>query len=728
MSIIFDEQRQIFNISTSNTSYIIRIFQNRLLLHLHYGKRIDNLEGIPDVPLNGSLSMSAHAAGFDGRVAIDVLPQEYGFYGTGDYRTPSFLAEYEDGSRISDFVYDGYQIVKGKQLLNGLPSTYVEEESEADTLEIYLADRLKGIRLILRYCAYNILDAITRNVIVENNGTECVKLKSVMSVCVDFADMYYDLTRLQGAWLREKHIEKNPLAHGRQVIDSKRGASGHDLSPFMALSRKNCDEVQGEVYGFSLVYSGNFEGSADVSYSGGTRVNFGINSFDFGWMLNGGECFTAPEVVMVYSDEGFGKMSRTYHKLYRTRLCRGKYRDKKRPLLINNWGATHYDFNEDKLILFARRANEVGVEMLVLDDGWFGKRNTDNCSLGDWYADVTKLPNGLNGLAKRLKEEGMSFGLWIEPEMVSPDSDLYRTHPEWCVHVLGRERTLSRRQLVLDLTRNDVREFIKDFMRRLLSKGNISYIKWDMNRNITEAGSQLLDKANQQEFWHRYILGLYELLEELTLEFPDVLFEGCSGGGGRFDAGMLYYCPQVWTSDMCDAAERMKIQYGTSMVMPASTMSSHIAESPDHHNMRSMPLETRADISLSAQFGFEVDIATLSENEIEIVREKVKLYDEIWQTIQQGDMYRLASPFEENCCSFLYVSEDKSEAVLMFYTLMAVPNSQGRRVMLKGLKPDGVYVEQQSGKKYSTQILEDYGISFPEDRDFKSSIMVFKEI
>lgn len=728
MPIIYDEKRSIFNICTPNTSYIIKVFQNRLLIHLYYGKRIDDLSGLPDIPDIDSLSMSAHAAGYEGRVAIDVLPQEYGFYGTGDYRTPAFYAEYEDGSRISDFKYSNYRIFKGKKPLNGLPSTYVEDDSEADTLEIELLDSHRGTKLTLRYCAYNILDAITRNVVVDNMGEENIILNSVMSMCMDLADMDYDFTRLHGAWLRERYIEKNPLAHGVQSIDSKRGASGHELSPFMALSRHNSDEKQGEVYGFSLVYSGNFEGCAEVSYFGGTRVNMGINSFDFGWVLKSGEQFVAPETVTVYSDNGFGKMSRIYHKLYRTRLCRGKYRDIKRPLLINNWGATHYDFNEEKLISFAKKAREVNVEMLVLDDGWFGKRNTDNCSLGDWYADKTKLPNGLEGLSNRLKAEGIKFGLWIEPEMVSPDSDLYRKHPDWCIHVEGRERTLSRRQLVLDLTRADVREYIKKFMFRLLENGDISYIKWDMNRNITEAGSKLLDKLCQKEFWHRYILGLYELLEVLTSAFPDVLFEGCSGGGGRFDAGMLYYCPQVWTSDMCDAAERMKIQYGTSMVMPVSTMSSHIAESPDHHNMRLMPIETRADISLSAQFGFEIDINTLSDSEIEIIRKKVELYNEIWETVQHGDMYRLSSPFEGNCCAFLYVSDDKSEAVLMHYTLMSVPNSPVKRIALQGLKPGAVYREKYSGICYSSQVLEEYGINFSVNRDFKSTVMIFKEI
>ncbi|MBQ4160123.1 MAG: alpha-galactosidase, partial [Clostridia bacterium] len=525
---------------------------------------------------------------------------------------------------------------------------------------------------------------------------------------------------------KERHIVKTKLTTGNFGIDSKRGASGHIHNPFIALVGKDANEQQGEVYGFSLVYSGNHTAQVYVDDMEFSRVQLGINPFNFSWKLAPGEAFQAPEAVMVYSDAGLGKMSRTYHKLYRERLVRGKYRDIERPVLLNNWEATYFNFTEEKIIEIAKKAKSVGVELMVLDDGWFGVRNNDHSGLGDWFVNTNKLPNGIVGLAKKINDIGLKFGLWFEPEMVSPDSDLYRAHPDWCIHVPGRGRSLGRNQCILDLTRTEVRAYILSFMRKHLGEAAISYIKWDMNRSMSEPYSSSLPPEKQGEFSHRYMLGVYEILETLTTEFPDVLFEGCSGGGGRFDAGMLHYFPQYWTSDDSDAIERLYIQHGTSMVYPFSTMGAHVSAVPNHQVHRVTPIETRGDVALPGQYGFELDLNKLSDEEIETVKAQIVRYKKLGSILHRGDLYRLASPFENRHCAWGFESEDKDTIVLIQCSITGRPHSALYRITLP-MAQEGATYKTEDGTVYAGDYLKNHGIQFVDSKDFVTKVIVFEK-
>lgn len=723
MSIIYDNKEKVFYLHTPATSYVMGVIAEKYLLHLYYGKQIDKVPGVLEhLPVFGDFQWSPVDVS-EHHMCTNFLPMEYPCYGSADYRTPAFHAEYENGSAVTKLEYIDYTIFKGKKVLEGLPATYVEDDSEADTLEITLCDKLTGLEVVLSYTVFNTLDAITKSVRIKNNGKEKIVLKSVLSSTAYLFDKEYDFVHLEGAWASERNIQKKSLPNGTIQVDSKRVSSSHNHSPFVALARPYATETQGDVYGFSFVYSGNHIEQVETNEFDVARINVGMNPFGFHWVLHSGEIFQAPEVVLTYSDEGFGKMSRTYHKLYRTRLVRGKYRDLERPVLINNWEATYFSFNEEKILNIARKAKSVGVELMVLDDGWFGKRNSDNCSLGDWIVDRNKLPDGIESLANKITDMGMQFGLWFEPEMVSEDSDLYRAHPDWCIHTEGRERTPSRNQLVLDLTREEVRDYIVEAVSSVLMSAPISYVKWDYNRNVSEIGSKTLPPECQQELPHRYILGIYDVLERLTTAFPDVLFEGCSGGGGRFDAGMLYYYPQYWTSDNTDAIERLYIQHGTSMVMPASTMGSHISAVPNHQVGRTTPLTTRGYVAMAGQFGYELDLNTLSEEEIETVKEQIKEFKEIRETIHKGEMYRLKSPFEGRNTVWEYVHEDT--VVLMYFT-MHIRHGLGKcRVQLCGLEESSEYIEKTSGKNYSGSYLMNVGLCFDDTEEFGSKMLIY---
>ena len=725
MSIAFDSNERVFYLNTPQTSYVIGIYCEKYLLHLYYGKKVDKFpnvrEHLPvaeERPLFPVDIEETHAS-------TGMLPMEYPCYGSADFRTPAFHAEYENGSAVTKLEYSGYEIIKGKKKLAGLPATYVEDESEADTLEITLCDKLTGLEVILSYTVFNNVDAIAKSVKVKNKGTQKINIKSVLSSTTYLFDKDYNFVHLEGTCNRERSIQKRPLMNGIMMVDSKRVSSGHFHSPFVALQRPYATETQGDVYGFSLVYSGNHIEQTEVSAFDVTRINVGINPFGFNWLLEPSDEFQAPEVILTYSDEGFGKMSRTYHKLYRTRLVRGKYRDIERPVLINNWEATYFNFNEEKILNIAQKAKSVGVELMVLDDGWFGKRNDDNCSLGDWVVDRNKLPDGIESLAQKIAALGMKFGLWFEPEMISEDSDLYRLHPDWCIHTEGRPRTPSRNQFVLDLSRQDVRDYVVETVSKVLSSAPISYVKWDYNRNISEIGSAELPITRQQELPHRYILGVYDILERLTATFPEILFEGCAGGGGRYDAGMLYYFPQYWTSDNTDAIERLYIQHGTSMVMPASSMSAHISAVPNHQLGRITSLKIRGDVAMAGQFGYELDLNTLSSEEIESVKQQIIQYKEIREIIHKGEMYRLKSPFEGINTSWEYVYEDT--VVLMFFTMLTKCQLGKVCVKLSGLDEDAIYTEQKSKRKYSGRYLMNVGLYFDNDEEFHSEILIFKK-
>ncbi len=728
MPITFDKSIGCFHIQSKNSSYVIGTYYNKLLSHIYYGKRLENLHGICDTTYfwSGIYCKDRDITEnemFSSQGAI----LEYSTAGVTDKRKCAFGAVFEDGSMYFRPFYKSYKIYSGKPKLSGLPATYVEEEGEATTLEILLSDDERDLDLVLRYTVYENTDAITRNVDVINRSQKSVDIKSAMSMSIDFTDNDFDFVHLYGAWARERRIQKGSLLNAGCYIESTIGASGHYHSPFVALARKNADEKSGEVYGFSLVYSGNFYAGADVDPFNITRLTMGISPSNFSWKLEGGQTFVTPEVVMVYSAEGYGAMSRTYHKLYRTRLVRGKFRDAHRPVLINNWEGTYFDFNEQKIVDIASEAQKLGIELMVLDDGWFGKRNNDRCSLGDWYANIEKLPEGIPGLAKKVNDVGMKFGLWYEPEMVSPDSELYRAHPDWCIHVPGKPQSLGRHQLTLDLTRKDVCDYIKAFMTDMLSKADISYVKWDMNKNFAEIGSAQLPKEKWGEFEHRYMLNLYDILEDITTKFPDVLFEGCASGGGRYDAGMLYYYPQYWCSDDSDAIERLSIQYGTSMVMPASTMGAHVSAIPNHQCGRSEPLETRAYVAMCGTFGYELNMLEMSDEDKEQTKKHVELFKQVRDTIHNGDMYRLKSPFDSEKSAFQYVNDDKSESVLVYVTILGHPNNPPYRLKLEGLDNDAVYLETTTNKEYSGQVLMNVGMLIRDGFDYSSKMFVFKK-
>ena len=728
MAIYFDEKNKVFNLQTKNTSYIFAVIQDKYLFHMHYGKKVSAVCNVEEYARQFNMNYATEDSTSNGVIG-DYLPQEFSTFGSADYRKPTFHAQYENGGTVSKFSYKGYKIYGGKPALSGLPATYAESDSEATTLEIYLKDEYSGLEATLLYTVFEEIDAIARSIQYKNSGKAPVHLKSVLSMSVDFVDKDFDFVHLPGSWARERMIEKIPLGHAKIEMGSNRGTTSHIRNNFYALSRKNATEDAGDVYGFSLVYSGNFEAGVDVGGQSTARAYIGISSFDFDWTLNEGDTFQTPEAVMVYSDEGFGKMSRIYHKLYRTRLCRGKYRDEERPVLINNWEATYFDFNEEKILKIAEKAKSAGIDLMVLDDGWFGKRNSDNCSLGDWVEDKNKLPDGMGGLAKKVNDMGMKFGLWFEPEMISEDSDLYRAHPDWHIHVSGRPCSLGRRQMVLDLSRKDVCDYIISAVSAMLKKANISYVKWDMNRYISEFGSSKLPADRQGEFAHRYVLGLYHVLEELTKALPDVLIEGCSGGGGRFDPGMLYYSPQIWTSDDTDAIERMYIQHGTSLVYPSMSMGAHVSAVPNHQVRRVTPISLRGNVAMAGQFGYELDLNKLPEEEFEEVKHQVAFYKSIRETVHQGDMYRIRSPFDcgAQATSWEFISGDKKQAVLFYYTMHGKANPTIDFVKLKGLDDTAVYVDAESGKEYTGDFLKNIGIPFKNSHDYESKVIVFNK-
>ena len=728
MAIVYDASSKTFNLSTSKTSYVLKVLDSNHVAHVYWGKKIKakNLDYVLRSKNWGSfLTNTDNIDDF----MLEMTPQEYPGYGSTDLRTPAVELQFSDGTSATDFRYESHNIYAGKNKLNNLPATYVEDENEAMTLELTLVDSLKNVKLILSYSVFEEFDAITRSVKIINESNEDVNINRVLSANVDFRDSDYELLQLSGAWARERHIIRKEIRSGSQSIGSRRGSSSHAQNPFMALVRKDTTEQHGEVYGFSLIYSGNFLANVEVDMYENARAQIGINPFDFTWLLKSKEEFTAPEAVLVYSNEGLTGMSHIYNCLYGKRLCKGKYRDEVRPILINNWEATYFDFNETKIKEIAREATNLGMELFVLDDGWFGKRDDDNSSLGDWFVNEEKLKGGLNKLATEINEMGLQFGLWFEPEMVSPISELYKEHPDWCIHIPGRNRSEARRQLILDYSREDVCNYIIEKISEVLSSAPISYVKWDMNRNMSEIGSAKLPDNRQREVAHRYILGLYKVLEEITTRFPDVLFESCSGGGGRFDPGMLYYMPQTWTSDNTDAIERLKIQFGTSMVYPNASIGCHVSAVPNHQVDRITPIETRGVVAMSGNFGYELDITKLPESEKEIIKEQVKLYKEIRETIQFGKCYRLSSPFENNDIAWMFISKDCEEIIVSFVRTLAKPNSKFISLKLVGLDESSKYEILGENIIVGGDELMNIGLNVPELKgDYQAKMWRLKKV
>lgn len=718
MSILFEDA--VFHLRTAATSYAFQILGEGHLAHLHWGKRIEHATLKHLLQPAGRAFSPEPAPGLEG-FSLDIIPREFPAYGNGDFRAPAVQVQLANGSTITDLRYHSHRVIQGKPALPGLPATYVEDDSEAKTLEIELRDALTGLSAVLSYSVFEELNAITRSVRLQNGGGENLNILRVLSASVDFPDSDYTLLHLSGAWARERHVERARLRPGIQSVESRRGASSHQHNPFFALLAPGADEEHGEVFGFNLVYSGNFLAQVEVDQFSTARAAIGINPFDFSWLLEPGGTFQAPEAVLVFSANGLSGMSRTFHKLYRTRLCRGEWRDKPRPVLINNWEATYFDFDGDKIREIARAGRDLGIELLVLDDRWFGKRDDDRTSLGDWKVHSRKLPEGLDGLGRSIQAMGMEFGLWVEPEMISQDSDLYRAHPNWCLHVPGRPRNRTRHQLVLDFSREDVCDFMIKTLTDILASAPISYVKWDMNRHMTEIGSEGLSATRQRETAHRYILGLYHVMDQLTSAFPRVLFESCSGGGGRFDPGILHYMPQTWTSDNSDAICRLKIQYGTSLVYPVSAMGAHVSAVPNHQVGRVTPLGIRGHVAMSGNFGYEMDLGRLTEGEKRIAREQIETYKEIRSLVQTGDFHRLRSPFEGNETAWIIVNEDQSEAVFFYFRVLSEANILQRRVRLRGLHPKREYTLNGNEGSYLGDVLMNAGLLLPMlSGDFQS--------
>ena len=714
MAVWIDDAAKTFTLTGGKISYVMKVDEDARLLHLHWG---------PAVP-SGALRFCPEAwrpvASFD--LPLSVLPLELPTWGQGWYGEPALAVQSPAGDEITDLRVTGWETVPGKPALPGLPAVYTEADAEAETLRVFLRDALTGVEAEALYTVFSASGAIARSLKIVNRGNAPVEITRLLAASVPFWEGDFEALHLRGAWARERSIVRAPMGQGVYRIASQRGASGHEENPFLALCRKETTEFSGEVWGMSLVYSGSFQALGALDHSNHTRLSIGMNPDVFSWRLQPGESISSPEAVLVYSGEGLNGLSQIYHRLYRTRLARGIWRDRERPVLVNNWEGTYFDFDENRLLAIAEKAKELGIELFVLDDGWFGKRNNDNCSLGDWVENREKLPGGLRGLGEKLNAMGLRFGLWFEPEMVSPDSDLYRAHPDWCLHAQGRPRTEARQQLILDCSREDVQQYIIDSISRVLSSAPIGYVKWDMNRNMTEGYSPLLPADRQKETQHRYMLGLYRVLETITSAFPQILFESCSGGGGRFDPGMLYYMPQTWTSDDTDALERMKIQYGTSLVYPASAMGAHVSAVPNHQTGRITPLSLRCQVALGGNFGFELDLAKMTEDELTVARqavEQVKRYRGLTET---GTFWRLCSPFEGRHTAWAFVSEDQRESLLCVYQGLCVPNTPPLHLRMKGLNPELTYLLDE-GDRCSGAALMVQGVFLPLRGDFSGQVI-----
>ena len=719
MSIFYDENQKSFYLGAGKASYVLHVDEDGRLLNQHWGARV------PDGALSPDFSHYPTLASFDPRT--NALPWELPTRGSGWYGEPAVAATNAKGDDMVQLTYVSHAIYMGKNRLPGLPATFARREGDAETLEIELMDRLTGLRVTAVYGVFERTGAITRSLRLKNESGEDMQINGVLSASAPVHGSGYDVIHLKGAWARERHVMRQTQGEGEYRIFSQRGASGHEANPFLALCERSATEFSGEVWAVSLVYSGSFEALSYVNNTENSRLSIGLNPDVFTWKLEPGETFVSPEAAMVYSPDGLNGMSHAFHRLYSENLMRSKWFERDRPILINNWEATYFNFNEEKILQIARRAKELGVEMLVLDDGWFGKRNTDNCSLGDWVVNPEKLPGGLNGLSDRLHDLGLKFGLWFEPEMISPDSDLYRAHPDWCLHVDGRARVEMRNQLILDLSRKEVQDYIIESVSAVLESARIEYVKWDMNRNMTEPFSGAQTPERQKETQHRYMLGLYRVLEEITARFPEILFESCSGGGGRFDPGMLYYMPQTWTSDDSDAVERMFIQYGTSFVYPPCAMGAHVSAVPNHQTGRTTAMQTRGDVALGGNFGFELDLSQLSDADAETVRRLIEREKQVRTLVRTGEFTRLLSPFDHPYAAWQFRARDNSEALICAYRLMTRPATPHLLLRASGLDESAVYMDDD-GNTCSGAALTRYGLWLHLPGDFTSNVIHLRRI
>ncbi|WP_348664857.1 alpha-galactosidase [Dubosiella newyorkensis] len=706
MPIIYHSSSRTFHLYNARMSYILKVLKNGHIAQLYCGKKIHDREDFDALLELEPKPMSVCAYKEDPAFSLEHIKREFPSALSGDMRMPSIDVRQENGSRILNFVYQDHAIFSGKPALEGLPATYVEREEEASTLHIHLYDEVCHLKAILQYSIFEERNVLSRSVRLENEGEQTLVLERLASLNLDLPDSDYDFVDLKGAWARERHIQVQPLHPGIQSIYSIRGHSSNNFNPFLGLKRKNATEAAGEMLGFTLVYSGNFLAQVDVDVYDTARISIGMHPFTFSWPLLPSNHFQSPEALFVYSDQGMNGMSQTFHKLFRERLCRGPWKSKARPILMNNWEGTYFDFDEDKILKMAKEAKALGVELFVLDDGWFEGRNSDTSSLGDWWPDRTKLPEGIDGLGKKIESMGLRFGLWIEPEMVNEKSELYEKHPDWVLGAPERSMSQGRHQYVLDFSNLEVVDYIFGLLVKVLDEAPISYVKWDMNRSMSEVYSLASCSEEQGTIYHRYILGVYRLYSMLIERYPHILFESCASGGARFDPGMLYYAPQTWTSDDTDAAERIKIQYGTSVLYPLCSMGSHVSAIPNHQLNRNTPLQTRAEVAYFGTFGYELDPLKLDEEEKKAIKKQIEFMKKYRELIQFGTFYRLVSPFEKNECAWMVVSDDRNMAIVAYYRILQEVNSKYRRLYLQGLDPNKVYrIEGKDRLYYGDELM-----------------------
>ncbi|HFR3332380.1 TPA: alpha-galactosidase [Streptococcus suis] len=716
-------EKQIFHLKTREFSYIIQVLETGDLVHRYFGKKIEKFsDGNKITYLDRSFSPSPITG--DRTYSLDVLPLEYSSNGLGDFRTSALDVRNEFGVTL-DLKYKEYRLYKGKKELRGLPASFGNQE-EVESLEIDLYDQLTDVTVTLQYSVFEEASYLARSAAIQTGKYPC-KLEKVLSATLDFPHQDFIVHSLAGRYAYEKEWTQTPLTKGQYSIGSIRGASSHSRTPFLALASPDASEDKGDVYAAHLVYSGNFTAFVETTAMETSRLGLGLESHYFSWQLDKDDRFQTPEVLLSYTDKGFTGMTQNSHHFITKHLIRSSFVNKPRPILINNWEATYFEFTEEKILQLAQVASRAGIELFVLDDGWFGKRNNDESSLGDWKVNLDKLPNGLNGLAERINELGMKFGLWFEPEMISIDSDLYREHPDWAIHTEGRLPIYSREQLVLDLTKQEVCDYIIDSVSSILESANISYVKWDMNRNITSIPEGLAND-HRFEFHHRYMLGLYSVLDHLTKRFPDILFESCAGGGGRNDLGIMYYMPQAWASDDTDAIERLSIQEGTSLIYPPSSIGAHVSAVPNHQVGRITPLATRGNVAMmGGAFGYELDLTKLSEKELDEISQQIETYHSIRETIQFGQLYRLKKT--TNTWAANYVSQDKNQAVFTFIKILAKPEAPLLHVRLKGLDPDALYECPQLGETFYGDELMNIGLTMPHvQKDYFSVQYIFNKI
>lgn len=726
MRISIDEQQKIFHLQTTTSSYIMQIEEGNVLTHVYYGKKISEY--------NGSLNYARIDRSFSPNLpnsqtrefSLDTVLQEYGGVNTGDFRSGAIDLQFANGARASDFRYVEYRIQKGKPVLAGMPQSHIDSPEDAQTLILVLRD-VSGVKLELFYTIFRDSSLIARSVRVINQSEQLVTVQKAMSAQIDFPMESLELMHFEGSWGRERMVVREPIHRGIKIVDSKRGTSSHQENSSILLVKPNTDEFTGEVYGLSLIYSGNHEFLIEKDQYQQTRVMAGINAHLFAWPLSVGESFQTPELLMNYSNQGMNQQSQDFHRFIQKHLVRS-FATTDRPILLNNWEATYFDFDEEKLLNLADQAKKLGIELFVLDDGWYGKRNSDTTSLGDWYVDQKKLPNGLASLSKKIHQRGLKFGLWIEPEMISPISELFTEHPDWALQIPGRLQSPSRGQFVLDFSRDEVRKEIFARLATVIDPLELDYVKWDMNRNLTEVFSLAHDATEQGTIFHRYVLGMYAFAEELTNRYPNILFEGCSGGGGRFDLGMLYYMPQIWASDNTDAAARIRIQHGTSYFYPPATIAAHVSDIPNHQTGRMISMQTRGDVAMSGMLGYEVDLIKLSVTEKDEIRKQILSYKKHRELIQNGRFYRLGDPAKDNALGWQFVSDDQSETLLFYFRQTAIASGPLTVIKFVGLEESAVY-EMENGLSYTGGELMQVGIymDFHLPGDYVSQKYYFKK-